>query len=391
MNHKGLFALAMGTFALGIAEFLMMGILLNMSRSLGVSVAEAGHLISAYALGVCVGAPVLLLFRRMSLKGLSLMLAALITVGNLLAAVAPGYWMLFAARFIAGLPHGGYFGVGAIIARRLVTNGHEGTAVSYMISGMGLATVVGVPLGTLLTDTFSWRLAFLLVGVWGLATIICIRRFVPQVGGLEDHGFRNQFAFLRKAAPWLITGGVFCGQMGLYCWYSYVDPMMSQVTGFAASDLSWIMILAGVGMFCGNLAGGYLGDRFKPSLVASAIYMSGAVVLLAIFLGCHIQWLSVALMMCGTFLLFAPGSPMQSSIIVYSKGGELLGAAIVQIAYNLANAIAAMLGGAVIDLGFGYPAVSLTGIPFALLGCALTYTLYRTREHRPSPSGKYQG
>ncbi len=378
--NKGLFALAMGTFALGIAEFLMMGILINLSQSLHVSVASAGHLISAYALGVCVGAPVLLFFRRMPLKSMAIMLAGVICAGNLLAAAAPGYATLFAARFLAGLPHGGYFGVGAIIARRLVPEVKRGTAVAYMISGMGLATVVGVPLGTYIPGMLSWRAAFVLVCIWGALTMLCLYCFVPKIGTLPDTGFKGQFTFMRHAAPWLIAGGVFFGQMGIYCWYSYVDPIMTREAGFSPASLTWLMVLAGLGMFVGNLVGGRLGDRYKPSLVAALMQAVGALVLLLIYFTVSVQWLSVVLMMCGTFALFAPGSPLQSSIIAYSKGGELLGAALVQIAYNGANAGAAFIGGLVIDNGLGYRAIALAGIPWVAVGCTMLMILYRTRE-----------
>ncbi len=150
---KSLFSLALGTFALGISEFLMMGILGNIASALDVNITQAGHLISAYATGVCFGAPALLFFRKTPLKKIMMVLAAIISVGNLLAFLAPGYWMLFAARFISGLPHGAYFGVGAIVARRLAKPGHEVGAVSFMIGGMTVATLAGVPLGTFITNT----------------------------------------------------------------------------------------------------------------------------------------------------------------------------------------------------------------------------------------------
>ena len=165
--NKSLFALALGTFALGIAEFVIMAILGNVAEGVGISISQAGHFISAYALGVTVGAPFLLFARKMPLKKIMMILAALIMVGNTLAAVATGYWGLLAARFISGLPHGCYFGVGAIVAQRLSAPGKEAAAVSMVIAGMTVATIVGVPIGTVCSEYLSWRLTFAFVALSG--------------------------------------------------------------------------------------------------------------------------------------------------------------------------------------------------------------------------------
>lgn len=374
--NKGLFALAMGTFALGITEFLIMGILVVLAGDMGVSVAKAGDFITAYASGVCVGAVLMLLFRKMPLKKMVLMLAAVIVVGNAFTAVAPNYWFMVCSRFASGLPHGAFFGVGAIVARRLALPGHEVSAVSYMIAGMTVATVVGVPLGTFITNHFSWRFAFALVSLSGILTFCAVHKWIPQLEALPDHGFKNQFRFLRTLPPWLIFGGVIFAQIGLYCWYSYIDPQLTLVAGFSARDLSWLMVLAGLGMFAGNLVAGRLSDRFKPSAVAAGVMVCGIAVLVLIFFFFHIKWLAVPLMICGTAALFASGSPLQSSIVGYSRGGELLGGACIQIAYNGGNAIAAQIGALVIDSGFGYQYVSVPGVPLVALGAAIIYILY---------------
>lgn len=380
--NKGLFALALGTFALGIAEFLMMGILSNLASDLDISISGAGHLISAYALGVCCGAPALLFARKVPLKRIMLILAGIIAVGNLLAAVSPDFWCLFVARFISGLPHGGYFGVGAIVARRLARPGREVSAVSFMIAGMTVATLAGVPVGTFLTDFVTWRAAFMIVALAGLLTWLAIKVWVPQVEGLPDMGFKGQFKFLTTLPPWLIFGGVLFGQIGMYCWYSYIDPQMIYVAGFSVVDLSWIMVLAGLGMFLGNLLAGLLSDRFKPSAVAAWVQTCGIVVLLSFFFFAHIAFLAVPLMVLGTAALFGSGSPLQSSIVGYSRGGEMLGAACIQIAYNAGNAIAAWIGGRVIAAGYGYTAPALVGIPLVAIGSALLFTLYFRNERR---------
>lgn len=373
---RSLIALALGTFALGISEFLMMGILGNISASLDVSITASGHLISAYATGVCFGAPALLFFRKTPLKRLMIALAGIITLGNLLAFFSTGYVMLLVARFISGIPHGAYFGVGAIVARRLVKPGHEVGAVSFMIGGMTIATLAGVPLGTFITNTLSWRYAFLVVAVAGLSTLLAIRHFVPDVGKLKDMGFKGQFRFLRTLPPWLIFGGVIFGQIGFYCWYSYIDPQLTEVAGFPVGALSWLMILAGFGMFLGNSVVGLLGAKFKPSALAATVELLGIPVLVAFYFFSCYQIAAVALMIMGTAILFGSGSPLQSSIVGYARGGEMLGAASIQIAYNAGNAIAAWLGGLAINAGYGYSSPSVIGLPLIAVGAALLYYLY---------------
>ncbi len=373
----------MGTFALSISEFLMMGILGKIAGDLHVSISDAGHLISAYATGVCFGAPALLFCRRMALKRLMLYLAAIIAIGNLLAFLAPNYWSLFGARFVSGLPHGAYFGVGAIVARRLSSPGHEVSAVSFMIGGMTVATLVGVPLGTLITNTLTWRLAFLLVSLAGVVTFFAIRRLVPDVGKLKDMGFKGQFRFLKTLPPWLIFGGVIFGQIGFYCWYSYIDPQLTEVAGFSVASLSWLMVLAGLGMFLGNTIVGAISSRFKPSALAAMVELIGIPVLVLFFFFSHYQVAAVILMMLGTAILFGSGSPLQSSIVGYSKGGEMLGAASIQIAYNAGNAVAAWLGGAVINAEYGYGSASVVGLPLIAIGATMLYYLYFHYEKNP--------
>ncbi len=378
--NKGLTALAMGTFALGIAEFLMMGILGNIAQSMNVTISQAGNFISAYAAGVCVGAPALLFARRVPLRTIMLTLAAIIAIGNLGACVAQGYWPFIIARFISGLPHGAYFGVGAIVARRLAAPGKEVSAVAFMIAGMTIATLIGVPLGTLISNLATWRIAFLTVGVTGILTFIAIRIWIPHVAGLEDHGFRGQFRFLRTLPPWLIFGGVLFGQIGIYCWYSYIDPQLTEVARFPQQDLTWLMVLAGAGMVAGNLVAGRLSDRFAPAKVAAWVQAAAIPILLLFYFLASYQTAAVLLMIAGTASLFGSGSPLQSSIVGYSRGGELLGAACIQIAYNAGNAIAAAVGGAVIARGYSVTTPAVTGLPIILLGCSLLFILYHRYE-----------
>ncbi len=378
---KSLIALAFGTLGLGISEFIMMGILPDVAADLGITIPRAGHLVSAYALGVCVGAPLLILARRRQLKHILLVLAAIIGIGNFCAAFSGSYAMLLAARFVSGLPHGAYFGVGSIVADRLADRGKSSQAVSIMVAGMTVANLFGVPLGTALSAQLSWRLPFLLVGVLGFIILYFIWRWVPHVEKLPDSGFRGQFRFLRSPAPWLLLGATMLGNGGVFCWYSYVSPMLTEVSGFAPSSLTLLMILAGFGMVVGNLTGGRLADRYTPGRVAAAMQGMIALMLVALFFGAGIPWLAVGLMCLCTAGLFGVSSPQQLLLIRYSKGGELLGAASVQIAFNLGNALGAFCGGLPLEAGLGYRFPALLGAPFALAGFLLL-TIFVSRYEK---------
>ena len=323
---KSLIALAFGTLGLGIAEFVMMGILPDVAKDLGISIPTAGHFISAYALGVCVGAPVLTLARKYPLKHILLVLVTLIMIGNICAAMAPNYWVLLAARFISGLPHGAYFGVGSIVAEKLADKGKGSEAVSIMIAGMTIANLFGVPLGTSLSTMLSWR-----------ATAL--------------------------------------GNGGVFCWYSYINPMLTNVSGFSAESITPLMILAGFGMVMGNLISGRLSDRYTPGKVGTAAQALICIMLLLIFFLSPYKWAAALLMCLCTAGLFAVSSPEQILIIRVSKGGEMLGAACVQVAFNLGNAIGAYAGGLAVSGGYRYPA--LAGVPFALIGFTLFLIFYK--------------
>lgn len=372
---KSLIALAFGTLGLGIAEFVMMGILPDVAKDLGISIPVAGHFISAYALGVCVGAPVLILARKHPLKHILLALVTLMMVGNTCAALAPNYWVLLLARFISGLPHGAYFGVASIVAEKLADKGKGSEAVSIMIAGMTIANLFGVPLGTSLSNSISWRVTFLLVGCWGVIILYYIWRWVPHVEGLKDTGFKGQFRFLKTPAPWLILGATALGNGGVFCWYSYINPLLTEVSGFTAESITALMVLAGFGMVVGNLVSGRLSDRYTPGKVGTTVQAMICIVLLLIFFLSPYPWLSALLMCLCTAGLFAVSSPEQVLIIRVAKGGEMLGAACVQVAFNLGNAIGAYVGGLAISGGYRYPA--LAGVLFAMVGFILFLTFYK--------------
>ena len=369
---KSLVALAAGTFALGIAEFVMMGMLPDVATDLGVSIPVAGHFIAAYALGVCAGALLLVLTARTRpLKQILLGLAALIALGNLCTAFAPEYWFMLATRFLSGLPHGAFFGVGSIVADKLSDRGKVAQAIAIMTAGMTLANVVGVPAGTWISHNLSWRITFAGVGLWGLVLFWLIRRWIPYLAPLPDTGILGQFRFFRHLPPWLILFATALGNGGAFCWFSYVNPLLTRVSGIAPSDMTAVMVLAGMGMLVGNLAGGRLSDRFGPGKIAFIAQgvMSGA--LLATFFLAPYPVCALILMTVCTTCLFTVSAPQQLLLIRHARGGEMLGAASVQIAFNLGNALGAWLGGLPVTAGYRYEYTTLPASALALTGCLL--------------------
>lgn len=322
----------------------------------------------------------LILARKRPLKHILLALMALMLIGNLGAAMATGYWSLLAARFISGLPHGAYFGVASIVAGKLADEGRSSEAVSIMIAGMTVANLFGVPLGTSLSHTLSWRVTFLLVACWGVIVLYYIWRWVPAVEGLKDTGFKGQFRFLKTPAPWLILGATALGNGGVFCWYSYITPLLTNVSGFSAGSITALMMLAGFGMVVGNLVSGRLSDKYTPGRVGMVVQGMICIVLLLIFFLSPHPWCSAILMALCTAGLFAVSSPEQVLIIRVAPGGEMLGGACVQMAFNLGNAIGAYVGGLALGGGYRYPA--LAGVPFALTGFILFVIFYKKFQSR---------
>lgn len=374
---KPLLALACGTFALGMAEFSMMAILSPLAHNLGVSIPQAGDFISAYATGVSVGAPLPLLFRKRPLKYILLSLCFLICAGNLFAALSQGYWSLMAARFVSGLPHGAYFGVAAIVATLLVEPGRRATAVAIMVSGMTVANIIGVPTGTWLANELSWRYAFGVASACAVIAFLGILAFMPPFPQRADRGVKHEFSFLKRPAPWLIFAATFLGQGSVYCWYSYMEPIMLTVSHIGPHEMKWVMALTGLGMFTGGIVSGRLSDRFHAALVCAWIAALIAPTLTLIYFFSSIGWLSLLLAFIGAAALFGVGGPLQYLIVRFSRGGEILGGAGIQIAFNGSNAVAAFLGGEAIKAHLGLTAPALVGIPMALACACLLFWFYR--------------
>lgn len=353
---KSLTALAFGTFGLGVAEYVMMGILPFLANDFRITIPQAGSFISAYALGVCAGAPlVAVIARTWPLKRILYALCCIMVLSSLAMSLCPvpssgaglgwQFWLMIVFRFCAGIPHGAYFGVGSIVADRVSEPGKATLAVAIMCSGMTVANLVGIPLGTFLTSILSWRLIFAFTCVWNVYTLLSISRWVPDMAPLPDTGFKGNFRFMKHLAPWLIILATIFGNGGIFCWYSYISPTLTSLAGVPVSWLTVMMVLSGGGMVIGNIVGGELSDKYGPGITGRGLAISIFVCLTLIALTASYKWCLIPLMVITCGCLFAVSSPQQLLLLRFSKGGELMGGAMVQLAFNLGNALGAWLGG----------------------------------------------
>lgn len=377
-----LLPLALGTFGLGMAEFVMMGVLPDVANTMNISIPKAGNFISYYALGVVFGSILLVLIGRTKpLKTILIWLMSIFTLANLIIAFVNNYHLFCLMRFIAGLPHGAFFGVGAIAAGRLCEQSKQNQAVAIMVAGMTVANLLGIPSGTFISHHFSWRITFLLIGLFGFLIVYSIVKLIPYLKPLPDFGFRGQFKFLKSLGPWLLILAVIMGNGGIFCWYSYINPLLVNVSGIMPKYVSAIMVLAGAGMCIGNLLGGKLSDKFSPSIVASLTQLAACLTLIMIFFTASNAYLSIILMCVCTACLFAISAPQQVLLIKNAKGGEILGASFSQISFNLGNALGAFIGGIPIEHGFGYQYTTIPGAFFALVGFLMLFCFYKKYEN----------
>lgn len=278
-----LLALAVGAFGIGTTEFVMMGLLPDVADDLGISIPTAGHLVSAYALGVVIGAPLLAaVTTRMSRRAVLIALMALFVVGNALSAVAPGEISLLAARFVSGLPHGAFFGVGAVVATGMVAPERKARSVSLMFLGLTVANIVGVPAATAMGQQLGWRATFLGVSAIGVAAIAALAFLIPRDSApAPTTGLRGELAALRSLPVWLALGTTVAGFGALFAAYSYITPMLTDAAGFAESSVTLLLALFGVGATAGNLLGGRLADHSLRGTLFGGL--ASLVVVLALF------------------------------------------------------------------------------------------------------------
>ncbi|MCZ2836833.1 MFS transporter [Modestobacter sp. VKM Ac-2985] len=377
---RALLALSIGAFGIGTSEFVIMGMLPQVAEDFSVSVAAVGILISAYALGVVIGAPTLTaLGVRFTPRQTLIGLMVVFTVGNTLSAVAPTYETLMAARVVTALAHGSFFGVGAVAARGLVAKEKGTQAISLMFVGLTLANVIGVPIGTFVAQQLSWRLVFGGTAAIGLLTIAGLLAWMPRVAAAPTD-LRQELGAFRRRQVWLTLGVTTIGFAALFSVYSYVSPILTDLAGMPESRVTVVLALFGVGTTVGTLLGGRLGDRYGFAFVTVGLLVTAA--LLAVFTVVVVnQVAAVVLLVLFGAITFSGGPVVQNRAIEAARvqGGSMVSAAN-QGAFNAANALGAALGAATLTAGWGYRAPMWVGAVLALLGAGLSVIALRSQR-----------
>ncbi len=363
-----LVALAMGGFAIGTTEFVTMGLLPDIAAGVGVDIPTAGHVISAYAVGVVVGAPVIAaLGARLPRRGLLVGLMAAVLAGNVLSALAPGSTTLLLARFVSGLPHGAYFGVASLVAAALVPPALRGRAVSSVMLGLAAATLAGVPAATWLGQTLGWRAAYWAVVVLAALTVAAVVAVVPPTPRNPDAGIRTELGALRRPQVLLTLVVATVGFGGMFAVYSYIAPITTDVTGLSRGAVPWVLLAFGIGGFSGTALGGRLAD---VALFRSLVGAMVTVLVLLLLVGPAAS--TGPTLFASVFLLAMSASTLvvclQLRLMEVAGDAQMLGAALNHSALNAANALGAWLGGVVIAAGHGYTAPSLVGAALAVAG-----------------------
>ncbi len=369
-----LYALTAGAFGIGVTEFVIMGLLLEVSADFGVTIAAAGLLISGYALGVVVGAPVLtVVTARWPRKTVLLALMAIFVIGNTACALAPSYGVLMAARVLTAFAHGTFFGVGSVVATGLVSEDRKASAIAVMFTGLTIATILGVPLGTWIGQHLGWRATFWAVALVGLVAFAIIALLVPKDERPADAGdWRADLAAILRLPVVLGLATTVLGYAGVFAVFTYIAPMLTRISGFSENAVSPILLVFGGGLVIGNLAGGRLADRsLVPTVFATLAALAAVLVLMAP--GLRSPAAAVALTGLLGAAAFATVAPLQMWVLSKAKGaGQSLASSFNIAAFNLGNAVGAWAGGVVIDQG-GLAAVPLWASLFPLVAIVIAW------------------
>lgn len=378
-------ALALGGFGIGTNEFVAMGLLPDIAVSLHITEPTAGHVISAYALGVVIGAPVIAaLTARMPRKALLLTLIAVFTLGNIATVMAPTYGSLIVARFVAGLPHGAFFGIAALVAARLLGPGNRAKAVAQVMTGLTVATVIGVPIASWMGQLLGWRSAFALVVGIGLVTLTAIWIWLPAIGATHATSPMTELGALKRPQVWLALAVGMVGFGGMFAVYTYIATTLTDVAAMGRGLVPLALMVFGAGMVIGNLVGGRMADR---SVIRSLYLVIAALgVMLAVFVVAAHNPVTALVLLFGIGAAGAAIAPaLQTRLMDVAADAQTLAAALNHSALNVANASGAWIGGLVIAAGFGYTAPAAAGAVLALSGLViLTISVLLQRKGIPA-------
>ncbi|CAL9496335.1 MFS transporter [Streptomyces sp. enrichment culture] len=380
-----LVALAIGAFGIGTTEFVIMGLLPEVAADFGVSIPTAGYLVTGYALGVMLGAPVMTaLGTRISRKRMLMLLMGLFVVGNLLSALAPSFGLMLTGRVVASLTHGAFFGIGSVVAADLVAPDKRAGAIASMFTGLTVANVVGVPLGTLVGQSAGWRVTFGIVAALGVVGLAGVAKLVPDMPKPEGVRLRHELAALKNAQVLLAMAMTVLGFGGVFAAITYIAPMMTQVAGFADGSVTWLLVLFGLGMVGGNIIGGRYADRaLMPMLYVS---LGALAVVLAFFtLTAHHKLAAAVTITLVGALGFATVPPLQKRVLDQAHGAPTLASALNIGAFNLGNALSAWLGGLVIAAGLGYTAPNWVGAALAAAALVLAFVSAALERRAEAP------
>ncbi|RYF33062.1 MAG: MFS transporter [Comamonadaceae bacterium] len=360
-------ALGVGGFAIGTGEFVIMGLLPEVASDIGVTIPQAGHVISAYALGVVIGAPVLaVLAAGWHRRALLIALMAVFAAGNFASALAPDYLSLNLLRFATGLPHGTYFGVAALVAAALAPPDRRARAVGLVMLGLTGATLVGVPIAAWLGQLFGWRAAFVFVGVIALAAVVLLKRDIPDMPAAAGASPWRELGALKKKQVWFTLGIGAIGFGGMFSVFSYIKPTLIEVAGLPLGGVPIVLALFGLGMVAGNVVGARLADRSLMRTVGGLLAWSALVLILFVFSAHHVVTAAVNVFLIGTVVAIGPA--LQIRLMDVAGDAQTLAAALNHSAFNAANALGAWLGGVAISAGLGWTSTGWVGALLALAG-----------------------
>jgi DHA1 family arabinose polymer transporter-like MFS transporter len=387
---KALLALAFGGFGIGMTEFVIMGILPDVAEGLSITIPQAGHFISAYALGVVIGAPLLTAICS-KWPGHKVLLGLMVwfTIFNTASAFASSYGGMLILRFMAGLPHGAFFGIGAVVASELARPGKEPQAIATMFTGLTVANVIGVPLGTYLGQAYGWYIAFLMVGVIGLATLVSIYFWMPALAPASTEGLRKDMKVFKRPQLWLVFILTTIGTGGFFAWYSYIAPLITEVAGHPAYVVTYAMVLAGLGMTVGNLIGAKMAEVLNPlkAVMIALVLMASGLAANTYFASGQISVLVMTFVI--GMIAFCISTPVQMMMINASVESKMLGSSLNQSAFNIGNATGAYVAGLPIAFGFGFTSADWVGAGLACCGIIMTVVIiFYRRSQSEEPREK---